>query len=93
MLMNMSSQGDLHVSVCWQWHIYHWATWVMPSPVNRKKNLAYGKNASKMHNFQAKIFFHAQLRSPRPPPNFSPISIITLDSDADIDELGNRIIG
>ena len=31
---------------------------------------------------------HPRRRSSRPPPNFSPISIITLDSDAVIDEFG-----
>jgi len=31
---------------------------------------------------------HPRRRSPRPHPNFFPISIITLDSDAVIDEFG-----
>jgi len=83
-------------------------------PFELRKSLTYGKNATKMRHFQAKlskIFSgggtapspdptptgegntpdqtpHPRRRSSRPPPNFSPISIIMLDSDAVIDEFG-----
>jgi len=89
-------------------------------PFELRKNLAYGKNATKMRHFQAKIskiFWgggtapspdptpteegntpdqtpHPRRCSPQTPPNFFPISIITLDSDAVIDEFGksNRTV-
>jgi len=65
--MNKSKVSDLQLPIYRR--IYHWATWAMPPPFELRKNLVYGKNATKMRHFQAKmskIFSGMRGHSPLP---------------------------